>query len=127
MRAKEGIFKFASYTAILFTAATVISSTLQLLQGNPYDTNVHLLLRLVVCMIAVGFVYIFKKIHLNNIYLETLLQYVLSMASLFSLLFVTGFFVELSKNAYRDIFLNYTVIFLLVASVMIFLHKRKNK
>lgn len=114
-----------SYICILFTIFTVISSTMQLIQGIKYDTNSHILLRIAICVIAVLFINIFMKIRMRNIYLRALVQYILSMGCIFLLIYFLGFFTELSKTAYRDIFLNYTIPFIIIAAIIISIDKKK--
>ena len=125
MKIRGKIIYNISYICILFTITTVISSTIQLTQGIEYDTNAHILLRMAICIIAIIFISIFKNIRIRNIYLRALVQYVLSMGCIFLLVYFLGFFIELSKTAYSDIFLNYTIPFIIIAIIIIFKGKKK--
>ncbi|ABW19531.1 DUF6608 family protein [Alkaliphilus oremlandii] len=125
MKTRQKIISVISYICILFTITTVISSIRQLTQGIEYDTNSHILLRMAICIIAIIFIVIFKKIRIRNIYLRALVQYILSTGCIFLLIYFLGFFTELSKTAYRDVFLNYTIPFIIIATVIIFKSKRK--
>ena len=125
MKTRQKIISVISYICILFTITTVISSIRQLTQGIEYDTNSHILLRMAICIIAIIFIVIFKRIRIRNIYLRALVQYILSTGCIFLLIYFLGFFTELSKTAYRDVFLNYTIPFIIIATVIIFKSKRK--
>ncbi len=125
MKTRQKIISVISYICILFTITTVISSIRQLTQGIEYDTNSHILLRMAICIIAIIFIAIFKKIRIRNIYLRALVQYILSTGCIFLLIYFLGFFTELSKTAYSDVFLNYTIPFIIIATVIIFKSKRK--
>lgn len=127
MKGKLRFSKIFIYICILFTITTIISSTIQLNQGIKYDTNIHILLRVVISTIAIMFITIFKNVKIKNIYLRALVQYLLSMMSIFLLIYLIGFSIELSKTAYRDIFYNYTIPFIIIATVIIFKDKRKTK
>ena len=111
--------------AVLFTVATALSSSLQLAQGIMADTNLHILLRLAICSLSVLIIAIFTQLHFKNVYLGVLVQYLVSMGAVFGIVYVMGYFVELSKNAYRDIWLNYSVIFVIVAGTILFFERRK--
>lgn len=120
-KATETIF----YISVLVTITTVLSSTIQLAQGIEYDTNAHILLRVAICIIAVAFYAVFKTVKIKHIFLKALAQYVLSMGLIFVLIYLLDFFLELSQTAYRDIFLNYTIPFIIIAGVIIFKKKKE--
>lgn len=125
MKKREKLTSIISYICILFTITTVISSTIQLVQGIEYDTNSHILLRMAICVIAVVFILIFMKLRIRNIYLRALVQYILSMGCIFLLIYFLGLFIELAKTAYKDIFLNYTIPFVIIAAIIILKNNRK--
>lgn len=43
------------------------------------------------------------------------IHYIITMTAVFSLVWVSGLFIELHPNAYRDIFLNYTVVWIIIS------------
>lgn len=43
------------------------------------------------------------------------------------MVYILGYFAELAKTAYRDIFLNYTVVFVVVSAIIIIYQKKKSK
>jgi len=53
------------------------------------------------------------------------LHYLATMGVILVLMWVSGFFIELHPDAYRDIFLNFTPIYLLIAAG--FLIRNKNR
>lgn len=123
MKIKEKVTGIIFYISFLIATMTVLSSTIQLAQGIKYDTNAHILLRAAICVIAVGFYTVFKSIKIKHIFLKAFVQYVLSMGLIFLLIYVLGFFLELSQTAYRDIFLNYTIPYIIIAGIIIFKKK----
>lgn len=127
MRTKNKVTASIFHISVLVTITTILSSTIQLAQGIQYDTNTHILLRVVICVIAVAFYNVFKNIKIDNILLKALIQYVLSMGLILGLLFILGFFLELSETAYRDIFLNYTIPFILIAGTIIYKSRKNGK
>ena len=85
--------------SVFFTATTILSSSLQLFQGQLTDTNFHILNRAAVVLIAVITITLFDKIRFRN----KVLSYIV-----FFYVWLTGFIETLHPNAYRDIFLNFT-------------------
>lgn len=125
MKKKIEINNIIYYVCILFTVATVISSSIQLIQGRKYDMNAHILLRGAISTIAIIFIVIFKYINIKNIYLRSLVQYILSMTCIFTIVYFLGFFIELARTAYKDIFFNYTIPFIIIGTIIILRDKRK--
>ena len=125
MKTKGNVTDVSSNISILVTITTVFSSTIQLVQGIKYDSNAHILLRVAICMIAVAFYTVFKNVKIKHIFLKTLVQYVLSMGLIFVLIYILGFFLELSQTAYRDIFFNYTIPFIFIATIISFKKKKE--
>ena len=127
--AKEKIIKNAVilYCAV-FTAATIISSAAQLCMGQATDTNAHILDRAVICLIGVFAFTLTVNLKLKNRFFSLLISYVVSIFIVFTYVFISGFFEELHPNAYRDIFLNFTAVFIIAAIALLVkdnLRKRK--
>lgn len=95
---------------MIYAATTILSSSLQLMQGQPTDTNFHILNRAAIVFIAVVTIMLFDKIRLKNPVLTYLVPYALSMAVVFFYVWLTGFVEPLHPDAYRDIFLNFTAV-----------------
>lgn len=110
-----------------FSITTILSSTIQLLQQQSMDSNVHILLRGAVCIVAVVFIEVFRLIKLKNAILKVIVHYSVTMLLVFLMVYISGHFVELDKNAYRDIFLNYTAAFIVVSVIMFLYGKKKSK
>lgn len=94
--------------SVFFTATTILSSSLQLYQGQLTDTNFHILNRAAVVLIAVITITLFDKIRFRNKVLSYIVPYAISMGVVFFYVWLTGFIETLHPNAYRDIFLNFT-------------------
>ena len=124
---KKSIKFYGTMLCLIFTVMTVFSSILQLIQGRETDTNLHILMRFVISVIAVLFWATFSSIKSKNVFLTTFIQYALSMSLIFALLYISGFFVELADSAYRDIFLNYSIPFLIISTIYHKLKKRKEQ
>ena len=106
---------------------TLVSSLWQLFNGQPTDTNAHIVIRSLFTLIGVCIYSIFNYINIRNHWIKFSIQYVTSIGFIFLLVWVIGFFGELSKTAYRDAFLNWTVIFLLVVIIQIIINFFKKK
>jgi hypothetical protein len=118
------------FFSVIYTVTTILSSSLQLYQGQLTDTNFHMLNRAAVVLIAVTTIVLFDKIQLKNMVLSYLVPYTISMGIVFFYVWLTGFIEPLHPNAYRDIFLNFTVVSICVMIVIYLKNKRmrrKNK
>ncbi len=126
MRIKLSFKNAIILICIVYTVLTITSSGIALLQGQTTDTHTHLLMRFAVTSLGIGSILIFNLFPdwpLTAIYG---LHYSVTMAAIFLLVWISGFFVDLHPDAYRDIFLNFTVIYILIATVLIIYGKRKS-
>jgi hypothetical protein len=120
-------FSFINVYCLLFTVTTIISSLIQLTLFNQVnDANSHILNRAIVVAIGTSSIYLLASIKLKNKILEILIPYVISLSIVLLYVFFTGFFEELHPNAYRDITLNYSAVFIIVAFIVKFI-TRKSK
>jgi len=71
------------FFSIIYAVITILSSSLQLYQGQLTDTNFHILNRAAVVLIAVLTIKLFDKIHLKSIVLSYLVPYTISMGTVF--------------------------------------------
>lgn len=110
---------------VVYTLLTVISSIYGLAVGRTTDTHVHLLLRFLITVIGIGSILIFNLFPRWNLAGIFALHYGVVMGLILIVVWASGFFIELHPDAYRDIFLNFTPIYLLVA--VGFLIKKKYK
>jgi hypothetical protein len=111
---------------VIFSIATLASSVIQLLQGQASDTNLHILNRAALCVIGTLMVTLTALLPFGSPVLRHAIAYAISMALVFLYVWNLGHFEELHPNAYRDIFLNFTIVFAAV-SVAIGLWKRYRK
>lgn len=101
----------------LYTVATIVNSIKYLLMGIYEDPsgNWHELDRAVVTIIIVVAYALIKYVQIGNFFVKALAVYVPTMLVTFFYVFLRGFTDELAGTAYRDIFINYTVGFAVVA------------
>jgi hypothetical protein len=122
---KKLIDSFLLFT-VIFTVVTLVSSSWQLLNGATSDTNGHILIRAIFTFIGVCFYGIFRYLNIKNTWLKFFVQYLASIICIFLTVWSIGFIGELSKNAYRDAFLNWTFIFLSVVIVQFIIKSLRN-
>ena len=106
-------------TCILFASITLLSSVLNLTfaGAGAVTDDVHILARFLIVVIAIGSLYIFDWFQSWPLRIVHLAHYLVTMALVLVLVWLGGFVVELHPDAYRDIFLNYTGIYLILAVI----------
>lgn len=119
---KETLKTFIAW-CIIYSATTIFSSTWQLISGSETDTNAHILFRGLVIFIALAFVQAFHLFKSNNTVLAIIIHYCITMGLVFASVWCMGFYLELSRYAYRDIFINYTGVYIIVTAVIIIINK----
>ena len=124
---KKKLIFFMIMLCSIYTVLTLISSSIQLINGIISDTNLHIILRFVICLIGISFWMIFSIIKLKKQWMTIIVQYVFSMSLIFALIFILGYFVELADSAYLDIFFNYTIPFIIISTVISINKERKIK
>lgn len=102
---------------LMFTFTTLASSVIQLAMHQEYDTNTHILSRAFVVSIGTLTIILFDKFFFYNKIVSWLITYAISMSIVFVFVWICGHFEELARHAYRDIFLNYTAIAIIVSVV----------
>jgi len=112
---------------VIYTAATIISSALQLFQGREFDTNIHILERGVITLIGVFTLQFIRFSRFKVKVLNIILPYCVSLGLVFLFVFISGVYSELHPNAYRDIFLNYSIMFIIVVFVTKVMEYAKTK
>ena len=115
---RDALTAGAALYCSVFTAATLVSSGLQLLQGDVADDNLHILNRAVVILIAVVAIELAMHAKVRNRAVHWLVVYVPSMLLVFGYVWLTGFVEPLARHAFRDVFLNYTGAALVVGIVL---------
>lgn len=109
-RLMNGVKQGFTLFCIIFAVTTLISSSLQLIQNQVTDTNFHILNRAGIVLIAVITIKLFDGIRLKSKILSYLVPYAISMGIVFLYVWLTGFIEPLHPDAYRDIFLNFTAV-----------------
>jgi len=86
--------------------------------GQLTDTNAHIINRAGITGLATTIIFLFGKFNFQSKLWLNIILYGISMLLVFLYFWITGFFEELHPNAYRDIFLNYTGIFVVVTFII---------
>lgn len=119
---KEILKTFIAW-CIIYSTTTILSSTWQLISGSETDTNAHILFRGLVIFIALIFLQAFRLLKISNTALAIIIHYCITMGLVFASVWCLGFFWELSKHAYRDIFMNYTGVYIIVTAIILVIDK----
>lgn len=130
--AKKRIIRILGGYSMLYTAATLINSILYLSNGIYEDPsgNWHELDRAIILLIGVTAFELCTKLPVKPTVLRYAVAYIPSMLSAFAYVWLCGFRDELASTAYRDVWINFTILFVLfciVNTVMGVFKKRKNR
>lgn len=122
---KESVYIYCT----IYTIITILNSVLYLVQGYRDDPsgNWHELTRAVIVLIGVTAYEMATKIPIKNMFLRSLVVYVPTMGLAFGFVWLNQFIEPLAKSAYRDIFINYTSLFVIVSIVAIIKNKMKRR
>jgi hypothetical protein len=115
---KRSIYQGVIIYCVIFSAATIVSSLIQLMGGTENDSNYHIILRGLITLIGVTAFWMSWRANFKFKVLNVAVPYCVSLAIVFCTVFFSGFFVELHPNAYRDVFLNYTAVFAIVTAIV---------
>ena len=136
---KESTFIYC----VIYTIVTIMNSILYLIQGyrNDPSGNWHELTRAVIVFIGVvayemavivfiGVVAYEMAVRLpvKNLFLRSALVYIPTMGLTFVFVWLNQFIEPLAESAYKDIFINYTGLFIIVSAIAIIksrIRKRK--
>ena len=123
---KESAFLYC----VIYTAATIMNSILYLMQGyrNDPSGNWHELTRAVIVLIGVAAYEMAVRLPVKNLFLRSVLVYIPTMGLAFAFVWLNQFIEPLAESAYRDIFINYTGLFVLVSAIAVlrsWIRKRK--
>ena len=127
MRIKLSLKNALILICIVYTVLTVTSSGISLLLGQTTDTHAHLLMRFAVTFLGIGSILIFNLFPDWPVTAIFGLHYAVTMGAIFLLVWISGFFTDLHPDAYRDIFLNFTVIYILIAAGFIIVGRYRRK
>jgi len=112
---------------IVYTLLTVTSSGYALLVGRTMETHFHLSARFAVTSIGIGSILMFSLLLHWPLWAVFLIHYTATMGIIFGLIWLSGNFIELHPDAFRDIFLNFTPIYFLIAAGFLIRNKHRRK
>lgn len=122
---KESVYIYC----IIYTIVTILNSVLYLIQGYRDDPsgNWHELTRAGIVFIGVTAYELATKIPIKNLFIRSIVVYIPTMGLTFGFIWLNQFIEPLAKSAYRDIFINYTSLFVIVSIVAIIRNNIKRK
>ena len=126
MKIKEMTKSIVVMFCIIFTFATLISCILNLVLGYETDTYIHIIDRAVLTLSGSLVVILVHELKLKNALLNFLLPYGVFIILVMIFVFVSGFFEELHPNAYRDVFINDTIAYIVVYACVKIYDRLKN-
>ena len=114
---KESLIVYCS----IYTFVTILNSVLYLLQGYRDDPsgNWHELTRAVIVLIGILAYEMAKNLPIKNLICRAVVVYIPTMSLAFGFVWMNQFIEPLAKSAYRDIFINYTSLFVIVSVIAI--------
>lgn len=123
---KESTFIYC----VIYTIVTIMNSILYLIQGyrNDPSGNWHELTRAVIVFIGVVAYEMAVRLPVKNLFLRSVLIYIPTMGLAFVFVWLNRFIEPLAESAYKDIFINYTGLFIIVSAIAIIksrIRKRK--
>ena len=124
---KESTFIYC----VIYTIVTIMNSILYLIQGyrNDPSGNWHELTRAVIVFIGVVAYEMAIRLPVKNLFLRSVLVYIPTMGLAFVFVWLNQFIEPLAESEYKDIFINYTGLFIIVSAVAIIrsrIRKRNN-
>ena len=122
---KESIIIYS----IIYTITTIVSSAIYLFLGIRDDPsgNWHEITRALIVLIGVFAYELVKHLPIKNVVLRTLVVYVVTLGCAFFVVWSTQFIEPLAKSAYKDIFINYTGLFLTISILILIVNKIKHR
>ncbi|OOB79253.1 MAG: hypothetical protein BEN18_04445 [Epulopiscium sp. Nuni2H_MBin001] len=110
---------------IIFTITTLASIAVNLPFGRTTDTYSHILDRAVLCLIASIVVNIILNIKFKSKIYEFIVPYIVFISLALFYIFLSGFWQELHPNAYRDIFINDTIAYIVIFPFIKLYYKKR--
>ena len=115
---------------VIYTIVTIMNSILYMIQGYRDDPsgNWHELTRAFIVFIGVVAYEMAIRLPVKNLFLRSVLIYIPTMGLAFVFVWLNRFIEPLAESAYKDIFINYTGLFIIVSALAILRsHIRKKK
>ena len=122
---KESIIIYS----IIYTITTISSSAIYLfleIRDDP-SGNWHEITRALIVLIGVLAYELAKHLPIKNVVLRTLVVYVVTLGCAFFVVWSTQFIEPLAKSAYKNIFINYTGLFLTISILILIVNKVKHR
>ncbi|MDE7312819.1 MAG: hypothetical protein K2N87_14555 [Eubacterium sp.] len=118
-----------SVYSVIYTAVTLLNSVLYLGNGIYEDPsgNWHELDRAIILLIGVAVFMLCTELPLKPLILRYVIAYVPSQLLAFGYVWFSGLREELAKSAYRDIWINFTSLFVLLCIINTISSMRKEK
>lgn len=112
---------------VIYTVVTIVNSIGYLAAGTYFDPsgNWHELDRALIVLIGIIAYEMAVKLPIKNSLVKMTVTYVPTMLLCILFVWLCGFREPLASSAYRDIFINYTGLFLLISIAVILLEKKK--
>ncbi|MEW6696115.1 MAG: DUF6608 family protein [Bacillota bacterium] len=127
MKLKLSVKDTLILVCVLYTVLTLVSSTIGLIAGRTTDTHTHLLMRFAITFVGISSLQVFRLVSTWSPLGQIALHYVVTTSMVLALVGLSGFWMELHPNAYRDVFLNFTVVYALVTGVILLWGRRKRQ
>ena len=119
MMNKKKWIQMASVYSVIYTAITLLSSVLYLSNGVYEDPsgNWHELDRAIILLIGIAAFELCTNLPVKPLILRYVMAYIPSQLLAFAYVWFSGLREPLAKTAYRDIWVNFTCLFLLLCMV----------
>lgn len=129
---KKNWLSMVSVYSTIYTAITLLNSIVYLGNGIYEDPsgNWHELDRAIILLIGMTAFILCTKLPVKPLVFRYVIAYVPSMLLAFLYVWFSGLREELAKTAYRDIWMNFTglfILFCIVNAVWIFLRKKRKE
>ena len=126
---KKKWIRIVSIYSIIYTGITLLSSILYLCDGIYEDPsgNWHELDRAMILLIGIAAFELCTKLPVKPLILRYVTAYIPSLLLAFAYVWSTGLREPLAKTAYRDIWINFTSLFVLlcIINTVALVHKKK--
>lgn len=112
---------------VIYTVVTIVNSIGYLAAGTYFDPsgNWHELDRALIVLIGIIAYEMAVKLPIKNSLVKMTVTYVPTMLLCILFVWLSGFREPLASSAYKDIFINYTGLFLMISIAVILLEKKK--
>ncbi len=126
---KKKWIRIVSIYSIIYTAITLLNSVLYLCNGIYEDPggNWHELDRAIILLIGIAAFELCTNLPVKPLALRYLIAYIPSQLLAFAYVWFSGLREPLAKTAYRDIWINFTSLFVLlcIINTVIYVFKKK--